>query len=180
MKTAPPIKTCLEKKRSDFGFTLVELVTTVTIIAILVVVIIPNLSNLIKSSNVRSVQSEFVSALMLARSEAIKRGVTVGIIAEKPSANNEFSAGWSMWSDTNNNGLKDTDEAIVRRYVDLVGTVSISTGNISLIAFDPSGFASSPVEIKVCSTDRSIRGYLISLKRVGLVDVIEGITCPQI
>lgn len=157
---------------------MVELITTITIIAILVVIIIPNLSNLLKSSNVRSTQSEFLAALMLARSEAIKRGMTVGIIAEDPSFNNEFGAGWSIWSDTNSNGLKEPGEAVVRRYVDVVGSVSISTGNISLITFDASGFLSSPVDIKVCSNDESIKGYLISLQRVGLADVIEGIPCP--
>lgn len=179
MKKKVFTKACSSVKKAVVsGFTIVELITSITIIAILAVIIIPNLSILLKSSNVRSAQSELVSALMLARSEAIKRGVTVGIIAEKPSINNEFSAGWSIWTDTNSNGVKEPGEAIVRQYADIGGSVSISTGNISLITFDSSGFSSSPVEIKMCSNDESIKGYLISLQRVGLVDVTEGIACP--
>ena len=70
------------------GFTLIELMISITVMAILLVVVAPSLAGFVRSSKVRSAQSELVSSLRLARSEATKRGISVGVVATAPVAGN--------------------------------------------------------------------------------------------
>lgn len=61
------------------GFTLVELMITVAIAMILVTLAIPSFSLMINNAKVTSLTNEFVAALNLARSEALKRSNTVTV-----------------------------------------------------------------------------------------------------
>ncbi len=61
------------------GFTLVELLVTMTLVAILSAIALPSLSSFVTNSRVSSRANDFVAAINLARSEAVKRssGVTI-------------------------------------------------------------------------------------------------------
>jgi type IV fimbrial biogenesis protein FimT len=161
------------------GFTLIELMTSLTVLAVVAVVAVPNLAGFVRSSKVRSAQSELVSSLMLARSEAAKRGTAVAVLATAPSVGNEFGAGWKVWVDTNSNGVVDGGETVLREYPGFAGAVVLSTtGNVTLLTFAPTGFASASVNFKVCSASDTAKGYSVALQMVGLADVAEGVTCP--
>ncbi|MBC7707248.1 MAG: GspH/FimT family pseudopilin [Rhodoferax sp.] len=162
------------------GFTLVELMTTVSVMAIALAIATPSLTGFVRSSKVRSAQSELVSSMMLARSEATKRGVPVGMAATAPSTGNEFGAGWKVWVDDNANGVIDSGEVLVRDYpgYEPSSVVLGTTGNVTLVSFAPTGFATASVTFKVCGTSDATKGYRVVLQRVGLADVSEGITCP--
>ena len=56
------------RARSTRGFTLIEMMVTVAVLAIIMMVAAPNLAGFVRSSKVRSAQSELVASLML-RSE---------------------------------------------------------------------------------------------------------------
>ena len=58
------------------GFTLVELMITLAIAGILVAVGIPSFNSTISSNRLTSYANELVTALNLARSEAVKRGMS--------------------------------------------------------------------------------------------------------
>lgn len=58
---------------SQKGFTLIELMVTLAILAIVLGMAIPSFSSMLQDSRVSSLGSELQGALLLARSEAIKR-----------------------------------------------------------------------------------------------------------
>ncbi|MGO4156708.1 GspH/FimT family pseudopilin [Cupriavidus sp. YAF13] len=78
------------------GFTLIELITAVTIIAILAAIATPYFRDFILGQRIRAAGYDVVSALIYARSEAIKRnsGVTVA------AATGGWQNGWTVTSGT--------------------------------------------------------------------------------
>lgn len=66
--------------RRRAGFTLVELMVTVSIAAVLAAIAAPSFQQLIAGQRMRSASMDMVSDLVLARSEALKRGATVEVM----------------------------------------------------------------------------------------------------
>lgn len=161
------------------GFTLIELMISITVMAILLVVVAPGLAGFVRTSKVRSAQSELVSSLRLARSEATKRGVSVGVAATAPVAGDEFGAGWKVWVDDNEDGVFTAGETIVRVYPGFTGAVLLGvSAGAAPVLFRPTGFATAAISFKVCGTSDTTKGYTVALQRVGMTDLTEGVTCP--
>lgn len=74
------------------GFTLVELMVTVSIAAVLAALAVPSFQQLIASQRMRSASLDMVSDLVLARSEALKRGATVQVMP----AGGGWVGGWTV------------------------------------------------------------------------------------
>lgn len=81
------------KFRSQAGFTLVEMVVVLVIVAILAAVAMPSLSSALANQRLRAAATDLVSALLLARSEAIKRGAQVQVA---PLFAGDWNAGWRV------------------------------------------------------------------------------------
>ena len=75
------------------GFTLVEMMVVVVIVAIVAAVAMPSLNASLANQRLRAAGTDLVSALLLARSEAIKRGVPVQVA---PLVAGEWKAGWRV------------------------------------------------------------------------------------
>ena len=74
------------------GFTLLELVITVALIGLLAAIGIPSFKGSLRSNRLTTSANEFISAINLARSEAIKRNQSVSI--RKSSTN--WEDGWNV------------------------------------------------------------------------------------
>lgn len=74
------------------GFTLVELMVTITVMGVVLAIGVPSFRDFIASQRVKTVVSEFNSALFIARSEAIKRNAPVVIT----SAGSGWQGGWTI------------------------------------------------------------------------------------
>jgi len=87
---------------SQAGFTMIELLTVVSIAAILAAVGIPSLLDTVRSAQLRSATSSLYDALLVARSEAVKRNAQVdvqpGTTCVNPATSNNASwtGGWSV------------------------------------------------------------------------------------
>ncbi|QRQ87036.1 GspH/FimT family pseudopilin [Cupriavidus oxalaticus] len=86
------LRLCRPQPRALHGFTLVELMCTLAVLAILAFAAAPSFASLMAGQRVRSASLDLSSALLLARSEAVKRNATV-TLAPTGAA---WTAGWTV------------------------------------------------------------------------------------
>ncbi len=163
------------------GFTLVELLITLIVAAVLLAIVVPGLSSFVNSSRLRASQSEFVSALTLARSEATKRGSDVAVSARGTVDGSEFLGGWLVCSDTDQDGTCEDGEPVIREYAPLAGQVRFmarvgeTTTKATSAAFNSRGFLkSAALKFTLCGPSGTTKSYTIRLEQVGIADVVEG------
>src|SRR3979409_427263 len=106
--------TGMESITAQRGVTLVEMLITVGIVAILGSIAIPNLSNLHRSAARAAVVNDLMHSIYLARSEAIKRNLVIGIcrsVEGVKCANTQpdWSGGWIVFENTDDDQPANTD-----------------------------------------------------------------------
>lgn len=101
------------------GFTLVEMLVALTLLAATVALAVPSFAAIGRSMRLTSMANTFLASLHLARGEAIKRNSRV-VMCKSASGDvcatsGDWSQGWLVFHDANNNGLLDAGETIVHR-----------------------------------------------------------------
>jgi type IV fimbrial biogenesis protein FimT len=123
------------------GFSLIELLVVMSIAAVLLGIGVPNMQQYIVSSRLATTSNEFFTALNVARSEAVRRGLQVTLITNGTAGSRDFSSGWTMFVDNNANGALDTGEEVLRvgAAQDSPMTTFGSANFGTFIAFDSTG-----------------------------------------
>ncbi|MHB1215030.1 MAG: GspH/FimT family pseudopilin [Thiobacillus sp.] len=161
-----------EEKMASRGFTLVELLVVLAVGASLLTIAIPGYAFLVNSSRLAAVTNNLVTALHLARSEAIKRGTRVTVcktsnaMAVMPScdAAASWQQGWIVFVDGGTRGVVDSGDMLLRVQDRVSPAVTITTGTNygSFISYRPSGIsqgsngANGTVHVCVAGTRRDI------------------------
>jgi len=143
--------------KRNYGFTLIELMVTLVIAVILVVISVPGFRSIIQNNRATTQANELLSAMTLARSEAIKRGTNVSVCSSTDqstcAASLTWSSGWIVFVDINNNGTFDDDADASLCEVDVANlpaedcilrTKETLAGNTALI--------STSIDVKYLST----------------------------
>ncbi len=135
------------------GFTLFELIITLAIAAVIVGVAAPSFSTMIQDNRLSAQSLDFVAALNLARSEAIKRRVRVTLCMSTNGQDctnaGNWGQGWIVFVDNNGNRIRENgapDDIILRIHGALAGNNRL-TGNVSIanaITYLPSGDTAGP------------------------------------
>ncbi len=87
---------CSRQRYSVRGFSLIELLIVMAIVGVLMGFAVPAFSTFMQTTRLRSASSGLYEALVVARSEAIKRGASVAV---SPAAGG-WVDGWSVMSGT--------------------------------------------------------------------------------
>lgn len=83
----------------DRGFTLIELMVVVTLVAVLSAIAVPSFRDLLLNQRLAASTSDFVAALSLARTEALKRSQTITLT---PKTVKDWNSGWEVKSTVGN------------------------------------------------------------------------------
>ncbi|HDY86396.1 hypothetical protein LCGC14_0553970 [marine sediment metagenome] len=132
-----------ESRTKNKGFTLVELMITLAIAAILVGLAAPSFNDLIKDSRLTTQINSLTASLNFARSEAIKRAITVTVCKsdDGEECGGNWNEGWIIYEDINGNGSVDTDDTIIRVNSALTTGNTLVFPSKNRVTYQPDGFA---------------------------------------
>lgn len=165
------------------GFTVIELLVTLSVASILLAVAAPNYRTFVQDSQLIAQSNNFFSAMMLAKSEAIKRNSPVTICPSADSTTcagvTAWTSGWLVFADVNGDGTA-VGEEIIRVGTALPGQSTLKSGNRTRVTFAASGFTLGFNDtFSLCdSRGPALSRSLILTPQGGLRTVKGGGTCP--
>jgi type IV fimbrial biogenesis protein FimT len=154
------------------GFTLVELIVALAIVAIVLTLGVPGFNDLIRNNRMTAQVNQVVSALALARSEAVKRGASVDVSTTSGGAN--WKNGWTVKL-----SVGDDD---IRVFEAQEGNHSlVADGGHSTFTYDPQGFlrtnCAGNCTITLCENGGE-PGRQLSIAPSGHLSVNGSYVCP--
>lgn len=135
-------------RMTSHGFTLVELMITVAVFAIVAAIAAPAMQAMVAASRLNGATSELVTALQLARSEAIRRNARVTVCASADGTTCSGSGDWNRWIVTGRDNTTGTIDAIRDRSANAELRLS---GPGAGITFNPSGLVRAQQGLTVCA-----------------------------
>ena len=161
------------------GFTLIEAMITVAVAAILFTVAVPSFKDTIRQNRLTTQANEFITALNLARSEAIRRSQSVTVTPKVGG----WNAGWVIEAINPVTGLAEVP--ILRDFEALQNNITFTQTNGGIAyTFQPSGFKIGLVTdtYNLCdATAPGSRGRVIRISTTGrprIDNSLPALVCP--
>ena len=162
------------------GFTLIELMVTLAVAAVLITVAVPNFRMFMVNNRLASQANDLITALSVARSEAVKRGGNVTVCASSDGATctGTWAQGWIV---------RDAGGVIqVQRGLSGSSTLSGGTNVASTLTYTPNGRTTIPASATAATTTLTlcppspaiVNGRAIQVERTGRARVSTITTCP--
>jgi type IV fimbrial biogenesis protein FimT len=138
--------------KNRLGFTLIELLITIVVLAVLLTLAAPSFRDVIQNNRVTAQANELVSALHLARAEAVKRGQNAQVRV-RPAGQ-----GWAATVSVADTDLREIDRA--ESGVSLFG-LSDPVSDAVTVVFAPTGVpatdASFDLQVNRCNAQQRRR-----------------------
>ncbi|SEK68671.1 type IV fimbrial biogenesis protein FimT [Pseudoxanthomonas sp. GM95] len=137
----------MDRRSTTQGFTLLELMVAIAIAAILLSLALPSFQSTMRSNRLATTSNQFIAAIALARSDAIKTTRATGICGSTDgaacAADGTWTGGFLVWQDTNRDGAKNTGEAVLNysplTAANMTAAVTGSAGTPARLLFDARG-----------------------------------------
>jgi type IV fimbrial biogenesis protein FimT len=155
------------------GFTFIEMLIVVSISAIVLTLATPSFGTMIRNNRLTSQVKSYTDTLNLARSEAVKRRISVTVCKSSDGAtcvtSGDFSQGWIVFTDDKTTiGTVDAEESILQVYEVMDSTLDftgIGTGGSNIanfVTYSLNGTTQDRGDITLC--DVSLHARLIHLE----------------
>jgi type IV fimbrial biogenesis protein FimT len=141
--------------------TLIELMTALAVLGVLVAISVPSFRTYTVRSRVTAASNDLVSALNLARSEALRSSTnTVACASDNPddaapacSEDTDWTTGWIVFVDTNRDGDVTAGERVVQTWPALHAQLSLEgvLGAADRAVWNTMGMATEEVRFEVSS-----------------------------
>lgn len=95
------------------GFSLIEALTAAAVAATLAAVAVPSLAGVATRQRLALTVNELLLAIDLGRSESLASGTRVALA---PKSGGDWSSGWLLYRDLNDNGVREAGEPVLRQF----------------------------------------------------------------
>ncbi|UXI66317.1 GspH/FimT family protein [Tahibacter amnicola] len=133
------------------GFTLVELVIVVLVVTLLTALALPSYVNVTRANRATTQAAEFLTAINLARTEAITRGMRISLCPSADgatcAAGTDWSGGWLVFADRADVGILGSTDTVLRVWPALAGADALS-GDIAVVSFTRDGAVTSDTDVQ--------------------------------
>jgi type IV fimbrial biogenesis protein FimT len=170
------------------GFTVLELLVTLTIAAVLLITGLPSLQAFSDRQRMKAAVGTLHNDLLLARSEAVFRGMEViacpGGRAEGCADSSDWSGGWIVFGDANGDRERQSGEAVLRHGQWFQRLRITGSAGRTQIRFFPDGSApGSNGSIWFCGMDGPAQARRLVISNAGRIrrDLgpdIDPVLCP--
>lgn len=170
------------------GLTLVELMVTLAIAVILLAVAVPSFQDFILNARRTALANELVLALTYAKSEAVKRGVTVTVCSRLDDSTcagrTTWDGGWLIFVDLDNDGVVDAaappPEEVLQVRPALPAGSTCRTANLRRVTFQATGFSPGYADsFRLCDQRGVAQGRQVIISLTGRVRTgISPSSCP--
>lgn len=159
------------------GFTIIELMIALTIGAILLVLGVPSFLDVIKSNRLTAQTNSLLTALHLARNEAITRGHDIRVLSI--SGNTDWASGWEIRLDVDGDGAIDAGIDTVVRNFDAIEKATL-VGAADNVTYQSTGFVAAVNTMTLTADQCTSAHEYIRVVSVGLSGLLssEKQTCP--
>ncbi len=170
--------------KSENGFTLIELMITLVIASILLTIGVPNLQNFVMDNRLITHANDFIGAIQLARSEAIKRQRNTELCIsttydQNPptcTAGTDWTTGWIVWSDNNRDGAVGATE-VIQVHEPFTGNATLTSAAKSQFRYDSIGLVDAADVLTLCDSRTAEQGRQITISGAGRAS-ISNLACP--
>ncbi len=169
------------------GFTLIELVGTLALVVVVLGLGAPSMYNMVRDSALAATSNEVVADFQFARSEAIKRNMSVAVCAANATSSGcisgtDWSGGWIVFGESVSiNGAVDSGETIFRTHTGAKGdkmkiTVIAATNFSNVLVFRGNGYPTVPSglppkgTLRICDGSDPNYSRTIVLNKTGRIE----------
>ena len=162
--------------RRQTGVTLIELLVTISIAAILMAVAVPGFQDFFRRTRIDTAASDFMATLNYARSEAIRRGVTVSVCKSNGGtscggAGVNWEQGWIVFANLDNDSpaVVDAGEEIIRVHQQLAQGITLRPNNnyTNFLTYRPDGRVNNIGTFAICHNNQRVGAKSITIIGTG-------------